>query len=207
MNKERDAVPVLIDLLERLPVAESWSVESLLYRLADATAPTRSGGDEAARRRYRDDWAKWWQEHGKDVTSSRRPAKVLGYTMVMLLDEGTLMELDEGNKPRAGGIQGLRTALDAQHLPDDKILIAEQGINRVSVRNLKGEVTWEKKVEEPLVAQRLANGHTFIAGRHQLLEYDAEGKEVFSHPLPVGETADACPEAPERPHRVCLLRQ
>jgi hypothetical protein len=105
---------------------------------------------------------------------------------VILLDDGTLIDLDASNRPR-WEIHGLQQPLDVQRLPGDRVLVAEHGGNRVTERNSKGEVLREWKVDGPLVAQRLANGNTFIANREGLLEVDPAGKEVFSYNRPAGE--------------------
>jgi outer membrane protein assembly factor BamB len=84
-------------------------------------------------------------------------------------------------------INGLKKPLDAQMLSGDRVLVAEHDANRVTVRDLKSKIVWEKKVADPLVAQRLLNGNTFIATEGQLLEVDRDGKEVFSYLRPGGE--------------------
>jgi len=76
--------------------------------------------------------------------------------------------------------------LDVQPLPGDRVLLAEQEANRVTERDHKGNVVWERKIEAPLVAQRLRNGNTFIANRNLLTEVDREGKQLYSHALPGG---------------------
>jgi hypothetical protein len=115
-----------------------------------------------------------------------RPPRQLGYTMLVLLDQGKLLEID-GSKRVRWQITGLQSPLDAQYLEGDRVLVAEYGGNRVTERNLKGEVLWEKKFTEPLMAQRLANGHTFVATRTALVELNRKGKEVFRH-TPVGSS-------------------
>jgi outer membrane protein assembly factor BamB len=51
----------------------------------------------------------------------------------------------------------------------------------VTERNLKGDVLWQKQLSSwPLSAERLANGHTFIVCRNQLLEVDRAGREVLT---------------------------
>jgi hypothetical protein len=80
-------------------------------------------------------------------------------------------------------VSGLSWPLDAQLLPGDRILVAEGHGNRVTERNFQGDVLWEKRVESPLVAQRLPNGHTFIATMSQMMEVDRAGTEVMSHAL------------------------
>src|SRR5262249_2625114 len=109
-----------------------------------------------------------------------------GYTLVVLLDLGQVMELDANNKPR-WHIEGLQFPLDAQWLPGNRVLVAEQGGNRVTERNQKGEILWERKVSAPIVAQRLPNGNTFIATQTQVSEVDRDGKEVFSQMRPDNE--------------------
>src|SRR5205085_241692 len=86
--------------------------------------------------------------------------------LIALLEEGRAVDLDRNNKPR-WQVDGLKFPLDAQYLPGDRVLVAEYQGARVSERNRKGEVVWEKGVLQPLVAQRLANGNTFIATSNQ----------------------------------------
>jgi outer membrane protein assembly factor BamB len=94
------------------------------------------------------------------------------------------MELGTDNQPR-WQIDNLIFPLDAQYLPGDRVLIAEYHAARVTERNTKGEVLWQKRLNGgPLVAQRLPNGNTFIATDSQLLEYDRADKEVLSVNMP-----------------------
>ncbi len=106
--------------------------------------------------------------------------------MVVLLDKGAVIDLDEGSKQR-WRIDELRLPLDVQFLPGDRVLIAEHDGGRVTERNRNGEVLWERKIDMPLVAQRLPNGDTFIATRGQLMVLNREQKVVFNHFPPVGE--------------------
>ena len=89
-------------------------------------------------------------------------ARTSGYTLVILLDQGRVLELDSANHPRLE-VGQLNFPLDAQLLPGDHILAAEHNGNRVTERNAKGAIVWEQPVDLPLAAQRLANGNTFIA--------------------------------------------
>jgi hypothetical protein len=187
--KEKEAVPALISLLDALPPRDLARVEELLCRLAGDKTPAFPADDsEAARRKYRTDWEDWWKVEGPrfDTAVLREAARTLGYTSVLLLDGGTLIDLDASNRPR-GEINGLQQPLDVQRLPGDRVLVAEHAGNRVTERNSKGEVIWEWKVDGPLVAQRLANGNTFIANREGLVEIGPTGREVFSYVRPAGE--------------------
>jgi hypothetical protein len=176
--KEKDAVPVLIALLNVLRPDQTGVVEDALYLLAGDKAPAvTSGSDAESRRVYRDAWALWWKDHGDNADLARltQPAQLLGHTMIVLLDEGKLEELDRAKRVR-WKIEDLAFPLDAQFLPGDRVLLAEQAANRVTERDLKGNIVWQKQILEPLMAQRLPSGATLIANRQQIIEVDREGK-------------------------------
>jgi HEAT repeat protein len=188
--KERAAVPVLITLLGELPTHHLWQVEDILYRLAGEQAPQIGlGSDAASRRKCRDAWAAWWKESGPRIDLAKLDASpdLLGHTLVVQMDNaritGRVLEVSKDGKVR-WQIEGLQYPLDAHVVKGDKVLIAEYRNNRVTERNFKGEVTWEKALPMPVAAQRLANGNTFLASRNQLLEVDKDGKEVFTHQRP-----------------------
>jgi len=66
--RERDTVPVLIDLASELPPGQARHAEELLERLAGARAPAlRRPDDEMSRKIYRAAWQAWWKEHGAAV--------------------------------------------------------------------------------------------------------------------------------------------
>jgi hypothetical protein len=96
-----------------------------------------------------------------------------------MLDESRVMELGPDNVPRLE-IRGINYPLDAQLIGDDHVLTAEYHAHRVSERNARGEVIWEKPVNGPLAAQRLANGHTFVATDSMFLDYGKDGRLVDS---------------------------
>jgi HEAT repeat protein len=187
--KEKDAIPVLIDLLGQMPAEQTRHAEEILLDIADEHAPDISPGrNEEERDKCRRAWISWWQEHGRKVDLARiaTPSKEQGYTLVLLLDAGRAMELDKHDKPR-WQVEGLSFPLDIQRLPGNRLLVAEHGANRVTVRNPKGDVIWEKQIEAPLTAQRLPNGNTFIATNNQMIEMTSAGKEIFSYGPPPGE--------------------
>ncbi len=197
LAKDRDSIPVLVDLLAKLPGYQACQAEDILLRLADEEAPAVGvGSSGVSHQKCREAWAAWWQTRGQtiDLTKLDEKAPLRGYTLVVLLEKGSVIELDAHNQPRLQ-MDGLKFPLDAQMLPGDRVLVAENKGDRVTERNRKGEVVWEKKVPSPLVAQRLRNGHTFMALQlnlqnpqgPQLLEVDREGKELFSFTFPRGE--------------------
>jgi HEAT repeat protein len=184
--RDKTAVPVLIDLLGELKPEEVWPAHHLLCQLArDRSPDVALGKDEAARRKCRSAWAVWWREHGAqvDLALLDGPVHLRGFTLVVLLDAGKVLEMRPDGRQR-WLIEKIRQPLDAQVLPGQRILIAEDGMQRVTERDRTGKVIWEVKVREPVAAQRLANGNTFIASRGHLIEVDKKGEEVFSFTVP-----------------------
>jgi HEAT repeat protein len=184
--RDREAVPVLVALLTELPLERCWPVEDVLCRLAGEQTPNVSlGADEAARKKCRDAWAGWWARAaaGIDLAKLDLSQRQLGYTLVVELNRGLagrVRELDRDGQPR-WQIDGLQYPIDAQVIGNDRVLIAEYRSHRVTERNFKGEVIWEKAVAGILQGvQRLPNGNTFVVTRNQLLEFDRDGKEVAS---------------------------
>jgi HEAT repeat protein len=188
-RKERDAFPVLIALLGDLPAGQVWRAEDLLCRLAGDQAPEANGTDTEARQRYRDAWLAWWRREGQKTDLARLDnPPPLGYTLAVFMDNnfgnGQVAEFNKEGGER-WKLQGLQFPVDAQVLPGERVLIAEANGMRVTERNTKGEVLWEKRVQtQPVSCQRLANGNTFIACRNQLLEVDRNGKEVYTYNRP-----------------------
>jgi hypothetical protein len=184
---DRDAVPALIDLLAELPLERSRSVEDALLRLAGEEAPSVGPGtDAASRQRCRDGWAAWWKKNGDHIDLARADTvpKLLGYTLVVELNRGLggrVMELGPDGKAR-WEIDNLQYPIDAQVVGDDRVLIAEYRNRRVTERDFKGEVKWEKSVNGIVQGvQRLPHGRTLIVTRNQVMEVDADGRETFSY--------------------------
>jgi hypothetical protein len=192
---DRQAVAVLIQTLPELDVNQAWRAEDLLWRLADEQAPVAlpTGTDDASRRRRRDAWLAWWQAHQDSVDLNRLRGQPLqrGYTLLVLLDLGKVLEVGPDNKTR-WEIDSLRFPLDAQMLPGERVLIAECQGSCLTERNTRGDILWSYTVQTPggvgpLGAQRLANGNTFLITDSYLAEIDRQGKEVFRYTPPAGE--------------------
>jgi hypothetical protein len=188
--KDRASVPVLIALLGDLPTHQLWQVEDILYLLAGDQAPQVAlGSDPASRRKCREAWEAWWKDQGARINLAKLDAvpDQLGYTLIVQMDNaaitGRVLEVDKDGKVR-WQIEGLQYPLDAQVLKGDRVLITEFRANRVTERNHKGEIVWEKAIPMPIAAQRLPNGNTFMASRNQLMEVDKDGKEVFNQRRP-----------------------
>ncbi len=186
---DKDAVPVLIRSIEDVPLQHNGLVLELLNRLADGMPPPGATvANQQARQKYRQAWESWWKAHKDKIESDRlaQASRSLGFTLIVLLDLNTIELLDRAKDVR-WRFNSTNKPLDVQLLPgEERVLIAEYMLNRVSERNLKGEIVWQRPIASPLVAQRLPNGHTFIATSNQLIEIDKDGKEVFSYSRPDG---------------------
>jgi HEAT repeat protein len=183
--REKLAVPVLIDLLAQAPMEESWRAEEVLRRLADEKAPTLElEGDDNARKKCREAWLAWWKDRGAKLDMARIDSapRLHGYTVIGQYTNTGMVEVVEIGRDgkKRWSITGLTYAYDMQMLRGDRLLIPEYSSSRVTERDFKGNVKWELNVQNPINAQRLPNGHTFVAGRNRLVEVDRNKKEVFS---------------------------
>jgi HEAT repeat protein len=185
---QRDAVPTLLELLGELSSTEAEPAEEYLQRLAGDHAPTNlpSGDDNTARKKRQQAWAAWWKANGTRVQLVERypPAgaeRYLGHVLLVLTNNGEVLELDRDRKER-WKLTGLSNPRDAEVVGNDRILVAEQGAQRVTERNRKGDIVWEKKTQGafPIGVQRLRNGHTFIVCHDKLMEVDRAGHEIYS---------------------------
>jgi len=180
--REREAVGVLIEQMEH-PGSELFAeAEEILFTLAGSASPVLRGESETDRRKYREAWQAWWKRAGATVDLAKLdpPTRKPDNTLIVLLDANLVLSLDSANKVRwqFGGVQQV---LDIQPLPGDRVLLAEYRANRVTERDSKGKILWEHRFDEPLMAQRLANGNTVIASAVQVVEIDPEGKEVMQY--------------------------
>jgi hypothetical protein len=198
-QKDRDAVPVLIELLGQLPVDQLWQVQDLLTQLAGEKAPAVSlGADADSGRRCRDAWRAWWARNAgtADLARLGQVEAYQGYTLIVqqffqrnpnggrIRNIGQVVELDPNKKPR-WKLEVPYYTVDAHVVAGDRVLIAEFQNRRVSERDKKGEVVWDRTVNgNPISVQRLKNGNTFIAMVNELLEVTRDGQTVFSMPRP-----------------------
>jgi HEAT repeat protein len=181
-SREKDAVPALIASMADAPFDSATQAETFLRNIAAEKAPKDAlNTDDESRRKCRDAWLAWWKENGDKVEIVRQTEskRLLGYTLLVLANNGRVMEIGLDGKER-WHIDGLNNPWDAHVLPRNRVLIAEFNGGRVTERNLKGDVLWQKQCQNPICCQRLSNGNTFIAMRNQLIEVDRSGKEVFT---------------------------
>ncbi len=193
-RREPGAVDTLIAALEHLPPDQLWPAEEVLIRIAGDKAPQVSlGNDAEGRLKCKQAWQGWWDgaRKGIDLAKVEMRKTFLGYTLVV---QRTFNRIVGGmRRPPAGQVSELdagknvRWSFDLPTYPvyaevvgPDRVLLAEFQGNRVSERDFKGNVKWEKAVNgNPLAAQRLPNGNTFVVLQNRLVEYDRKGNQVY----------------------------
>jgi HEAT repeat protein len=209
--KERAAVPALIDLARDLDRERAWEAEEALGRLAGEAAPADALDDSpAGRAKHRDAWLAWWKKEGDKVDLAKYdPAQAsLGMLLTIIADNNGCHVYEYGRDGKVRWqIEKLNNAIDAQVLPGNRVLLAEYGDSRVTERDFKGNILWEKKFPDPpYAAQRLANGRTFVATQQRVFEIDRDGKELFTlkatskaaHKFPDGRIALIGPDGTYR---------
>jgi hypothetical protein len=188
--KEREAVPVLIEMIPDVKPQELRQIQDLLERVARDKTPKDAKGSAEAKQ-LRDTWRDWWKESGEKIDFAKLDLKpqVLGRTLIIELG------IRPGGKGGAGGSKvyeidkdgkelwhvDTARAMDAKVVADDRVLICET--RQVTERNTNnGEVVWQFQSELPVYGvQRLPDGNTFMNCRNAVIEVDKDGKEVFRY--------------------------
>jgi hypothetical protein len=97
---------------------------------------------------------------------------------------GEIGEVDETGKLLAKTkISGGLAWGSIEPLRNGRYLVALGGVGKVQEVDMAGKVYWEKAVNNPNRAVRLANGHTLVAshGDASVYEFDAQGNERWKH--------------------------
>jgi WD40 repeat protein len=184
--RQKEAVPVLIDLLPKLPEDDATRAEEILGRLAGDKAPSVAlGADAASKKKAQEAWAAWWKANGAKIDMAKLDTgvpRMLGYTLIAeYTNRGSsqIVEKDKNGKER-WKITGLSYSFDFQVLRNDRLLITEYNGGRVTERDFKGKIHWEISFNSPINSHRLPNGNTFIAGRNTIKEFNKNKKEIYS---------------------------
>ncbi|MSQ94504.1 MAG: hypothetical protein EXR98_08100 [Gemmataceae bacterium] len=198
-HKDKDIVPVMIDLLADMTPNQLWPIEEALLRLAGDKAPIGSlGNDAAARKTYRDAWSKWYATNAANIDMARLSQEniYLGYTMIVQHNNrigaggggnvGEIFELDKDKNLRWKISIPVGYPVDAQYVGGNRVVVAEYQGGRVTERDtIKGEIKWDYQCGgNPFSVQRLSNGNTFVAMQGRLIEVDRNKNEVWSYQRP-----------------------
>ena len=110
--------------------------------------------------------------------SSSNTATLLGYTLVVLLDEGRVMELGTDNQPR-WQVDNLVFPLDAQFLPGDRVLVRRVPRRARHRAQPQGRGPLAKAHRRPARRPAAAERQHLHRHRSAMLEVDRDGKEIF----------------------------
>jgi len=97
---------------------------------------------------------------------------------------GEIGEIDDAGKLLAKTkISGGLAWGSIEPLRNGRYLVALGGVGKVQEVDMAGKIYWEKAVNNPNRAVRLANGHTLVAshGDSSIYEFDAQGNERWKH--------------------------
>jgi hypothetical protein len=204
-RRDKEIVPVLINLLAELRSDAVWPAEEVLVRLAGDKQPVVAlGNDDASRKAARDAWQKWYEANQDklDLARLENPDALLGYTVIVhqvfnnvvgKFKGGVGYEVAEvrNSDKNVRWKFSLNTLIsDVQVVGENRVLIAEYQQGRISERDFKGNEIWSKAVGgNPLSLQRLPNGNIFVVKLNGLVEYDRQRNEVYSFVYQLGQLA------------------
>jgi hypothetical protein len=196
--KDKDSIPALLALLSASDSAIAGRAEEILCHIAGEQAPAVSAGsDEAGRRRYRDAWVAWFDQHGRNTDLARLnlERRLLGMTLLVALDgfggDGRVWEVGPDKQTR-WDIRSVKGPIDARVLPGNRVLVAEYYGNVVTERDFRGNVLWKHVCRGgPVACQRLPGGKTLIATNAEVIEVTPDNKETARFPSRHGQIFDA----------------
>ena len=180
--------------MTKVSVEKADAIDQFLRAIAKDKSPeskSDSKADAAA-------WNIWWQKEGSQLTlvpGTKNQEILKNFLVVESFNQekksGRVLLVNPAGKI-LWEIANLSNPTDATLLPNNKILITEQGANRVTERDTKGNISWEKSASNPFLCQRLSNGNTFIASRNKIIETNRAGNEIFSFNYPNETILAAC---------------
>jgi hypothetical protein len=189
-NGDKTAVDTLIALLDKRSVEVAQQAEELLFQMAGDKPPEGTGISSpescAASQKA---WQAWWKDNSAkvDLAKLKQETRLQGITLIVEHDgngkdnRGRIWACRKDGKVRWELDNGLGGPLDVRMLRNGRVLIAEFMGNRVTERDRKGKIVWEKALgANAMSCQRLPNGNTFIATRSTIMEVDAKGKAVYT---------------------------
>ena len=199
--KDKEALPVLVELLGTLPAEQLWQVEEILVRLAGKDIPNVPlGNTDETKKKCRDTWKDWLAKNQDkiDLTKLNELQALFGYTLIV---QQSINRIIQGKRiPRPmGEVMELDKAKNKRWKPEVHHLsrrrpgsatgsgcrVAEYHGRRITERDFTGKINWEQQVGgNPIGVQGLPNEHVFVVMQNRLVEYDRSHKEVFSHNRP-----------------------
>jgi HEAT repeat protein len=183
---DKEAVPVLIELVGELPADQAWQADEILRTIAGAKAPPGTADDAAACKKLQGAWRAWHTANAGNLKLAVQPLPepYLGFTTIAAFSmppdrtRSKIIEVD-----RRGKVRWQFTCyypVDVQVLPHGRVLVSECEAGRVTERDFRGNILWQViPPSAPYNVKRLPSGNTFVSTNSRLLEYDPAGKLVL----------------------------
>ena len=173
----REGMPKLLEGLADAPPVLREEVVEHLYQVAGDSAPDAPWGPSPEERQaFGATWLGWWAEAGPGLGSiTLGPRPFLDRTLLVYLDAGEVVESFPVMVSTTGG------RVDVA--PDGRVLIPMMHQDLVLEMDGAGQEVRRFRVAEPIIAQRLANGHVMITSmsEQKAMEYDAAGRVVWEY--------------------------
>lgn len=193
-NQNKSAIPILIELMTKVPAEKTEAIDQTLRAIAKDKSPESKNDSKADAVA----WSTWWQKEGTQIVltpGAKTQEALKNFLVVESFNQekksGRVFLITPSGKT-LWEIANLSNPTDALLLPNNKILITEQGANRITERDTKGNISWEKSATNPFLSQRLSNGNIFIASRNKIVEVGRNGNEIFSFSYPNETILAAC---------------
>ncbi len=198
---DKDAVPVLIDLLNESSTEVTWQAEELLHWEAGESAPpeTIGLGTEDARNRCQTAWRAWWRKQDRVYSASNRRAQ-RGPGLLLIVwwensgakhgSRASLVGCD--GKPR-WQLRGEEEFDFMELLPDNRVLLASSNSDssrlfpKYSLRECDktGKTLWKVALQDRVVTcQRLPGGTMIVATPRVLQQLGVGGASLYSQRTP-----------------------
>ena len=204
----REGMASLVSLMAIAPAGLREDALEHLHQLGGDDTPDMAWAPDAAERlAFTSGWENWWKQASQrlgDVHIPPRP--FLDRTLIVFLDAGEIAMLGSDDKD-LWRFDKVDFPLDAEPLPGNRVLLAENQGNRVTIRSRTGKVLWEYPVTSPIAAQALPGGRIFIATRTDLFVVDRQGNRIRDWNRPAGEVYMRATALPDGGLGVVTLRQ
>jgi hypothetical protein len=194
--KRKEAIPILINLIDESSLGIAWQAEELLHYAAGKESPEDVIGTGSAemRTKCRKSWEEWWSKNETTI-DLELPPKTYKCPFLVLI-AGALSDAKVKSSLWLTGRDGkVRWSLTSKDTDRDAGLLVTRGQSRTTVvvleseahriaeRELDGTLIWEKPLRlvgpQTKSLCRMANGHTFVCTGTDWLQLDSDGKKVF----------------------------
>ena len=128
----------------------------MLYELAGDTAPQQPEGTAEDKKKRRDAWAAWWKLNVKRVDFSRLSlGSCLGLHSHLRQHAKRVYEIDQRRQSTLVHRQLKESSRCHRAARPAQFIIADNGARRVTERDFKGNILWQKEVDDLVNVQAL----------------------------------------------------